>query len=103
GSSSTSAGVVALGCLTIFRAQGAIAFSCSVNPVSVPVRTPAATVGSDAPESLPPHAREQYESPRADAAAVTRMPRWRKSRPLGLNACDISLKRASMVSGWYAH
>ena len=81
-----SAGVVAFGSLATFRAHAAMAFSWSVSPASLPVRTPAATAASDASPSFPPHASEQYESPRAEAAAVTRIPRWRKVRPLGVNA-----------------
>ena len=57
---------------------------------------------SDAVPSLPPHASEQYESPRAEAAAVTRIPRWRKVRPLGVKACDISSNSRLRVSGWCA-
>jgi len=63
-----------------------MAFSCSVRSASLPFRTPAAMPAFEALPSLPPHASEQYESPKAEAAAVTRIPRWRKVRPLGLNA-----------------
>src|SRR3984957_14869737 len=98
-----SAGGVAFGALGTFRAHAAMAFSWAVSPASLPLRTPAATAASDALPSFPPHAIEQYESPRAEAAAVTRIPRWRKARPLGVNASDISPNSCFRVPGWCAH
>jgi hypothetical protein len=81
----------------------AMAFSWAVSPASLPFSTPAARAASDALPSFPPHASEQYESPRAEAAAVTRIPRSRKLRPLGVNASDISSNSRVRVSGWCAH
>ncbi|MGH3186614.1 MAG: hypothetical protein ACRDOL_04995 [Streptosporangiaceae bacterium] len=98
-----SACVVALGSLATFRAHDAMAFSWSVSPASLPFSTPAAVAASDALPSFPPHASEQYESPTVEAAAVTRIPRWRKLRPLGVNAWDISSNSCLTVSGWCAH
>ena len=75
----------------------------TVSPASLPFSTPAARAGSEALPSFPPHASEQYESPRAEAAAITRIPRWRKLKPLGVNAWDINSNSRSRVSGWCAH
>ena len=58
----------------------------TVSPASLPFSTPAARAGSEALPSFPPHASEQYESPRVEAAARTRIPRWRKVKPLGVKA-----------------
>src|SRR5260370_38117199 len=72
------AGGRASGSLATLRAPPAMASACSVSPASPPLSAPAARVASDALPSFSPHASEQYESPRAEAAAVTRIPRWRK-------------------------
>jgi hypothetical protein len=59
-------------------------------------------LGSVALASFPPHANEQYESSIDDAAAATKIPRWRKLKSLGLNASDINSNSLLTVSGWYA-
>jgi hypothetical protein len=50
---------VAFGSRTTRRAHAAKAFSWSVSPVSLPLRTAAARAGSEAADNFPPHANEQ--------------------------------------------
>jgi hypothetical protein len=81
------------------RAQVAIILSSSARSVSSPERTAAARVGLAVLESLDPHAREQYESPREEAAAHTRMPRWRGLKSASASALPINSKSAITVPG----
>ena len=86
--------VVALGSRTTFRAQAAITLSSSASPLSSPEMTAAARAELADLASFDPQAKEQYESPREEAAAQTRMPRSRRlKRPLA-ERLDPSARRA---------
>lgn len=71
----TSAALVWFGSRATIRAQPAMTRSLGLRPSSTPRNTPAAVYASLASASLDPHTSEQYESPKADAHAATRMKR----------------------------